>query len=500
MNFNRSKSTAAKPPVIRKKVVQVPIKPTAPAAAPQKAPARPHDPDRWKPSVPASRKPTNPAQRALSAARGTKRKKSVTPQRALFSSDDEDEGSSDIGGSDSDASRKRIKSSVSSVDDSAPRRNVASVEAFGEMAEIDIVHGADATSGEYARKFKNPWLDEVFECTELQYPSKSKAERFELKFPKNEHEDYKPWDDITETIKMICTRYFPDDLSEKWSHDETGYDRRFNRAWIHQNVDEFIEIVEDFNKLLSKLLEDGTVQKELRESRGLDLEWVKRILDQIYARTVSPKVETLRAYENGSDNVYGELLPPLCSDIFRKTKLNHEQVFIDLGSGVGNVVLQAALEIGCESWGVEMMPNPCDLADLQAKEFPARSRLWGLSVGKVNLRRGDFTTDRDIGQVLKRADVVLVNNQAFTPELNATLRDMFLDLKEGCQVVSLKPFVPAGHKIQARTVGSVANVLVQQKFEYFSHCVSWGASHGDWYIATKDSRPLKAFMKQNRIR
>lgn len=147
-----------------------------------------------------------------------------------------------------------------------------------------------------------------------------------------------------------------------------------------------------------------------------------------------------------------------------------------------------------------MMPNPCDLADLQAKEFPARSRLWGLSVGKVNLRRGDFTTDRDIGQVLKRADVVLVNNQAFTPELNATLRDMFLDLKEGCQVVSLKPFVPAGHKIQARTVGSVANVLVQQKFEYFSHCVSWGASHGDWYIATKDSRPLKAFMKQNRIR
>lgn len=108
--------------------------------------------------------------------------------------------------------------------------------------------------------------------------------------------------------------------------------------------------------------------------------------------------------------------------------------------------------------------------------------------------------DRDIGQVLKRADVVLVNNQAFTPELNATLRDMFLDLKEGCQVVSLKPFVPAGHKIQARNVGSVANVLVQQKFEYFSHCVSWGASHGDWYIATKDSRPLKAFMKQNRIR
>lgn len=498
MNFARSKSTTAKQPVIRKKVVQVPIKATAPPSS--KPPARPHDPDRWKPSGGATaKKPTNPAQRALSAARGIKRKKSVTPQRALFSSDDEDDGSSDIGGSDSDASRKRIKSSVSSVDDSAPHRRLTCTSAFGEPVRIDFIHGADATSGEYAKKFKNPWEDDEFESTELQYPSRCQRERFELKFPRHESEDYKPWDDITETIKMICSRYFPDELAEKWSHDETGYDRRFNRAWIHQDVDEFIEIVEDFNAVLSKLLDDGTVQKELDSIRRPDLEWVKRILNQIYARTVSPKVEILKAYENGTDNVYGELLPPLCSDIFRKTKLNQEQVFVDLGSGVGNVVLQAALEIGCESWGIEMMPNPCDLADLQAKEFPARSQLWGLSVGKVHLRRGDFTTDRDIGQVLKRADVVLVNNQAFTPELNAVLRDMFLDLKEGCQVVSLKPFVPAGHKIQARTVGSVANVLIQQKFEYFSHCVSWGASHGDWYIATKDSRPLKAFMRQNRM-
>ena len=76
---------------------------------------------------------------------------------------------------------------------------------------------------------------------------------------------------------------------------------------------------------------------------------------------------------------------------------------VDLGSGVGNVVLQAALEIGCESWGCEMMPNACTLADLQQAEFKARCRLWGITPGKTRLVQGDFLTEQSIIEVLKRA-------------------------------------------------------------------------------------------------
>ncbi|KAI7292774.1 hypothetical protein KC315_g19436, partial [Hortaea werneckii] len=211
-----------------------------------------------------------------------------------------------------------------------------------------------------------------------------------------------------------------------------------------------------------------------------------------------PKAEKLNAYKNGSDNVYGELFPRFISDIFKKTGLKHDQVFIDLGSGVGNVTLQAALEVGCESWGIEMMPNPCDLAELQAKEFAARTKLWGLDVGPVNLLRGDMTSHPEVPNILQRADVVLVNNQAFTPALNDKLRDMFLDLKPGAKVVSLKPFRPLGHKIAARNVDSVVNQFVQDQYEYFSDSVSWsyyGNAH--WYIATKDLGPLNRFLKDH---
>lgn len=350
--------------------------------------------------------------------------------------------------------------------------------------------------GPYADKFTNPWDAEECEEVGLQYPGSLHQERFQLVWPREERDDYKPMEDITETIRTICTEYLPAHLSAQYLDETTGYARRFNRAWQRNSIPEFLSIVADFNTMLLPLIQNGTLHTHLRDRSTLSLDWIKRILDQIYARTVSPKVETLRAYENGSDNVYGELLPRFCSAIFAETSLNHDQTFIDLGSGVGNVVLQAALETGCEAWGVEMMPNPCDLAALQAREFPHRAALWGLNVGTVNLLRGDFRSCPAISPVLRRADVVLVNNQAFTPELNDTLRYMFLDLKDGCKVVSLKPFVPEGWRITEHKLSDPANQFTQVRKEYFSESVSWTDRGGWFYVATKDPAPLRRFMRQ----
>jgi hypothetical protein len=94
--------------------------------------------------------------------------------------------------------------------------------------------------------------------------------------------------------------------------------------------------------------------------------WTK-VVAQVYERAVGPEIERLSKYEAFSDNVYGELLPkfmmemylrffPLfffgrrgCADDIRKerrcqqTGLGPNDVFVDLGSGVGNCVVQAAL-------------------------------------------------------------------------------------------------------------------------------------------------------------
>ena len=293
----------------------------------------------------------------------------------------------------------------------------------------------------------------------------------------------------------MAQNFIPEDEVGEFDDETNGIKRRLRRALAQSSEAQFRETVADYNHAITRLRRNGSIAKKLDSMGRLNLPLVERILNQIYSRTVSPRVESLRQYENGTDNVYGELLPRFISTIFKETGLKSGQVFVDLGSGVGNVVLQAALEIGCESWGCEMMQNACELAELQQAEFRARCRLWGIAPGKTHLIRGDFLKQQSIVDVLKRADVVLINNQAFTPQLNNELINHFLDMKEGCQIVSLKSFVPAGHKIQARNLNSPINLLTVKQRNYWSNSVSWTDVGGTYFIARKDSSQLKAFVE-----
>jgi H3 lysine-79-specific histone-lysine N-methyltransferase len=47
---------------------------------------------------------------------------------------------------------------------------------------------------------------------------------------------------------------------------------------------------------------------------------------------------------------------------------------MDLGCGIGNVVLQVAAQTGCKAYGIEIMETPCKFAKRQLKEYAARMR------------------------------------------------------------------------------------------------------------------------------
>ncbi len=322
--------------------------------------------------------------------------------------------------------------------------------------------------------------------------------RYELVEP-IQKDDFNALEEIREVVEVITNHYLPEVEASALNNDSHGLLVRLRRASNKRAGDDYMASINEWNRALTKFRQKGTVTKFLDGLKSLNLKLIERILTQTYSRTVSPRVGLLRQYENGTDNVYGELLPKFISDILKKdTKMKSDQIFVDLGSGVGNVMLQAALEVGCESWGCEMMENACDLAELQEKEFRARCRLWGLAVGDIRLQRGDFLENAEIGKALKKADVVLVNNQAFTPELNDRLVSLFLDLKEGCQIVSLKSFVPAGHKITSRNINHACNVLDVVEKQYYSACVSWTDTPGSYYLAKKDSSRLNSFLEEEK--
>ncbi|PYI08143.1 histone H3 methyltransferase [Aspergillus sclerotiicarbonarius CBS 121057] len=437
-------------------------------------------------SVSRDRDPPSSKRRLGTPVQSRKRQ---TPELRLSSDDD---------ASDTDTSfkvRKRAKTGDSAEPD--PARRVRSIKAFAEdgVRNLPMIHAADITSIQKAGNFKPAFgaakpLPELL----LQYPSASSKERYHLVVPRDT-DDFKPIDDIVNVIDIVSQNYIPDEQADEFNHESTGIKRRLRRALAHSSEADLREVVAEYNNAVIRLRRSGGIAQKLDSTSRLNLPHVERILTQIYSRTVSPRVESLRQYENGTDNVYGELLPRFISTIFKETGLKSGQVFVDLGSGVGNVVLQAALEIGCESWGCEMMQNACELAELQQTEFKSRCRLWGIAPGKTHLVRGDFLKEQSIIDVLKRADVILINNQAFTPQLNNELINHFLDMKEGCQIVSLKSFVPAGHKIQARNLNSPINLLKVKQRNYWSNSVSWTDVGGTYFIATKDSSRLKAFVE-----
>jgi len=325
--------------------------------------------------------------------------------------------------------------------------------------------------------------------------AKVNLDSFELVLPL-ESEGYDPTADIEETIDQICKNYFPATQTSSLCDELTGFKRRLKRSRDKNDLQAYSATITEFNALVKSSLADSTIQTTLDNLRNLPLPLVERIINQTYSRTISPQVQLLKQYENGTDNVYGELLPRFVHDIFFETELRSDHIFVDLGSGVGNVVLQAALETGCEAWGIEQMANPTRLGAAQLAEFEARCKRWGLRPGKVTLLQGNFLGSDEIDKVLKRADVVLVNNQAFTPALNEKLILKFLDLKEGAQIVSLKSFVPDKWEIKTRSLDDVRNVLSVTRKEYGTRSVSWTDEAGDWFIAIKDSRNLEAFQKK----
>lgn len=285
-------------------------------------------------------------------------------------------------------------------------------------------------------------------------------------------------------VQHVADVYLTEKQAEEFRDPDTGIIRRLTRARNTNDLRGFKTALQDANRRIRALAADGTIRKNLDNMHGLPRDMVHFILRQVYERTVSPNVEKLKQYKNGTDNVYGELGELFISEVLQeKTRMTSDQVFIDLGSGVGNVVFQAALEIGCESWGCEMMENPCDFAEAQEKEFGARCKMWGLLPGRVRLERGDFTKNTRIHDALKRADVLLVNNQAFTPQLNSALVNMFLDLKTGCKIISLKSFV---NDQGTRNQNDVANnILEVEHLTYGQGYVSWTNAGGSYCISTK---------------
>jgi len=168
---------------------------------------------------------------------------------------------------------------------------------------------------------------------------------------------------------------------------------------------------------------------------------VAHILGQVYTIVVDdPKA--LTHYKAFSSEVYGEANAGLINEIIQTTPIKDGDVFLDMGSGVGQVALQVAAQCAVkDSIGIELRDVPAMYQDRMGHEFKARMRLYNKSHSPFNLKKGSFLSHEDLpDEVLRTVDVIFVNNVAFESSLNRALLERFMAMKKGAKVVSLVSF------------------------------------------------------------
>ncbi|CAI8510690.1 unnamed protein product [Pichia kudriavzevii] len=348
----------------------------------------------------------------------------------------------------------------------------------------DIVSAADLVK----RRIKTYRTDhEVYKLqrVQLHFPFSEYKEDYILALPKDELQ-FNPFDEIGKNMEILSTQFFPPDESVKvvnLEDPENCIVGKYIKAFDDNDLDLLLKCIDEFNNLIDELRNNGKILDHVINKKAFSICVIYELLNQCYLRRVLPDSKKLSNYKAFSNEVYGELMPAFLSSVYRACNLNSRSCFIDLGSGVGNCVIQASLEFGCESYGVEIVEHASRLGDLQLAEFNNRCRVLGLNPGITKLfSQQSFIDNPPVKAVVDRCDVILCNNYLFDANLNKKVIDLFQDLKVGCKIISLKPIVPAGHRLDGNNINSILNKMKTSKFIYEENSVSWTSKGGFYYI------------------
>jgi H3 lysine-79-specific histone-lysine N-methyltransferase len=96
---------------------------------------------------------------------------------------------------------------------------------------------------------------------------------------------------------------------------------------------------------------------------------LKHIISNTYNAAVTDP-ERLNQYEPFSPEVYGETSYELVAQMIEQLEINRDDTFLDLGSGVGQVVLQMAGSTECmHCYGIEKADVPSYYAKVSVRDF-----------------------------------------------------------------------------------------------------------------------------------
>eukprot|EP00057_Strongylocentrotus_purpuratus_P007426 XP_011661900.1 PREDICTED: histone-lysine N-methyltransferase, H3 lysine-79 specific isoform X1 [Strongylocentrotus purpuratus] len=221
---------------------------------------------------------------------------------------------------------------------------------------------------------------------------------------------------------------------------------------------------------------------------------LKHIMQQTYAHAIDDP-DKLNCYEPFSPEVYGETSYDLVAQMLEHVKINEDDVFIDLGSGVGNVVLQVAAATSCKlAYGIEKADVPAHYSEGMQKEYKRWMKWYGKEHSFFLLDHGDFLSDT-MKEKIASSNIIFVNNFAFGPRVDHQLKERFANMKEGAKIVSSKAFCPLNFRITDRNLSDIGSIMDVVELSPLRGSVSWTGKPVSYFLHTIDRTLLEKYFQ-----
>lgn len=268
---------------------------------------------------------------------------------------------------------------------------------------------------------------------------------------------------------------------------------------ILQNVDvnsyeSMKALTKRYNKAISNILslEKGTQKFCDRLNQIASKELLHHVIQQTYSAAVT-NAEELNRYQAFSPDVYGETSFDLIAQMIDQINLTKDDVFMDLGSGVGQVVLQVAATSLCRVCiGIERAEVPAKYAKAMENKFKFWMQWYGKKYGAFQLVKGDFFDDAHREKFFE-SSVIFVNNFAFGPSVDHKLKQRFAELKHGTKIVSSKSFCPLNFRITDRNLSDIGTIMNITEITPNSSSVSWTDKPVTYYLQVIDRTKLENY-------
>lgn len=138
---------------------------------------------------------------------------------------------------------------------------------------------------------------------------------------------------------------------------------------------------------------------------------------------------------NKIELTYGEILYPSMEKLLSKISLSEEDIFIDLGSGLGKLVLQVFLCTRVkEACGIEIIPTLHKQALLAAERVERELPAFYCNDRRLYFLQGSF-----LELPLERASIVLIGSPCFSPTMLDTLAQIISNIPRIHTVLTLRP-------------------------------------------------------------